>query len=42
MLGKMSVGVRTQAPTPKMTMSIAMTMKVYGRLSAMRTMASIR
>ena len=41
MFGKMSVGVRTAAVTPKMTISIAITTNVYGLLSAMRTMASI-
>ena len=41
MFGKMSVGVRTAAVTPKMTMSIAITTNVYGLLSAIRTIASI-
>ena len=41
MFGKMSVGVRTAAATPKMTISIAITTNVYGLLSAIRTIASI-
>ena len=41
MFGKMSVGVRTAAVTPKMTISIAITTNVYGLFSAMRTIASI-
>ena len=41
MFGKMSVGVRTAAVTPKMTISIAITTNVYGLLSAIRTIASI-
>ena len=42
MLGKMSVGVRTAAVTPKTTINIAITTNVYGLFKAMRTIASIR
>ena len=41
MLGKMSIGVLTAAVTPKMTISIAITTKVYGLVRAIRTIASI-
>ena len=41
MVGKMSIGVRTAAVTPKMTTSIAITTNVYGLFSAIRTIASI-
>src|ERR1700684_3485650 len=37
--GKMSVGVRNHDKKPNSAIRIASTMKVYGRLSAMRTMA---
>src|SRR5579859_2705746 len=35
--GKMSAGIRWMVTTPRMTMSIAITTKVYGRRSAIRT-----
>ena len=41
MFGKMSVGVRTAAATPKMTINIAITTNVYGLFKAIRTMESI-
>src|ERR1700722_19214972 len=41
MFGKISVGVRIAASGPMIKMSKARTMKVYGRCSAMRTMAII-
>src|SRR5258708_1925463 len=37
MLGKISVGVRNAEATPKIMISTAMTMKVYGRRSASLT-----
>src|SRR5467141_2271678 len=37
MLGKMSIGVRRADPTPKIMISSAITMKVYGRRSASLT-----
>src|SRR4051812_36283640 len=37
MSGKMSVGIRRIVATPRMTMSIDITTKVYGRRSARRT-----
>ncbi len=37
MSGKMSVGIRRMVATPRMAMSIDITTKVYGRLSAIRT-----
>src|SRR3984893_9168144 len=41
MLGKMSIGVRTADPTPKIMISSAITMKVYGRRSASLTIPII-
>src|SRR5579862_5968455 len=41
MLGKISTGMRNAASVPSSRMRSAATMKVYGRLSAMRTMASM-
>ena len=40
--GKMSVGVRTAASTPPIRIRIAITTKVYGRDSAIRTIAVMR
>jgi len=37
MLGKMSIGVRRADPTPKIMISSAITMNVYGRRSASLT-----
>src|SRR6202012_495667 len=41
MSGKISVGVRTTASPPNMTIRIARTINVYGRRSARRTTASM-
>src|SRR5712671_8036751 len=41
MFGKMSVGVRRAEATPKIMISNAITMKVYGRRSASLTMPTI-
>jgi hypothetical protein len=40
MLGKMSTGKRSAASVPMSRMSKPATMNVYGRLSAIRTIAS--
>src|SRR5271156_908826 len=42
MLGNMSTGMRTADSVPMMRMSKATTINVYGRLSAIRTIASMR
>src|ERR1700722_70079 len=41
MLGKMSTGIRSAASVPRINIKNAATTKVYGRLSAILTMASM-